>query len=468
MTSNANAGVNKNIVLVVTTTTGFILPFLVSSVTVALPVMAQDLQMEAVVMSWVSTAYFLPLVIIQVPLGRLADIYGRKKLFVIGTAVALLASIMGACANSAPVLIISRALQGLGSGATITNGVAMITSVFPGEERPKAFGINQAGVYLGLSMGPFIGGMMTEHLGWRSIFWASAGLCIFIIILIFWRLKAEWREAQGEKFDVIGSIAYVIGIALFMYGFSSLPDKLGMILFAVGVLGMVLFVWWELKTPIPVFNLTLFGRNRVFMLSAVAALINYLSTFAMTFLMSLYLQYITGMDPSGAGIELLIPSLLMTISAALSGLIAQKYNSRLVATAGLMLNCTATIMFIFLGDASATSIWYIRAALYIYGIGNGLFVTPNTNIAMGSVEKRGLAVASGTLATMRNSGMMLSMGITMILFSLYIGGTQITPAYYPEFLASVKTGFIVFSIIGFGGVIAQMVARRSGRETVSQ
>jgi MFS family permease len=464
----SNAGANKKIVLIITTTTGFILPFLVSSVTVALPVMAQDLKMEAVVMSWVTTAYFLPLVMVQVPFGRLSDMYGRKKLFLLGTITALLASLLGGFANSVPVLLISRALQGLGSGTTLNNSVAMITSVFPKEERAKALGISQSGVYLGLSLGPFIGGVMTEHLGWHSIFLVSAGACMFLIILTLWGLKAEWHEAQGEKFDVTGTIAYMIAMALFMYGFSSLPDKLGMILFAVGLLGMVLFVWWELKTPNPVFNLSLFRRNRVFMLSNIAALTNYSSTYAITFLASLYLQYILGMDPSGAGIELLIPSLLMTIATALSGYISQRYHPRLVATAGLMLNCAATIMLIFLGDASATSIWYIRIALYLYGIGNGLFVSPNTNVAMGSVEARGLAVASGTLGTMRNSGMLLSMGITMILFSLYIGGTQITSANHIEFLASAKTGFIVFSIIGFCGVIAQMVARRSGREPFSQ
>jgi len=465
MTSQNGAGANKKIILIITTTTAFILPFLISSVTIALPVMAQDLQMEAVVMSWITTSYFLALVMVQVPCGRLSDIYGRKKLFIVGLVISFLASLLGGFANSVPVLIISRVFQGLGSGMTLNNSVAILTSVFPREERAKALGISQSGTYLGLSLGPLIGGLMTEHIGWHSIFLASGGLCIFLVILVLWGLKAEWHEAKGEKFDVIGTTVYMIAIAAFMYGFSSQPDKLGIILFAAGVLGLVFFVWWELKTPSPVFDLTLFSKNRVFMLSNVAALINYISTFAISFLASLYLQYITCLTPSDAGKELIIPSILMTIFTVLSGYISQRYHPRLVATAGIMLNCVATIMLIFLGES--TSIWYIRFALCFYGIGNGLFVSPNTNITMGSVESRGLAVASGTLGTMRNAGMMLSMGITMILFSLYIGGSQITPANHPEFLASFKTGFILFSIIGFGGVIAQMVARRAGKQPVS-
>jgi MFS family permease len=156
----------------------------------------------------------------------------------------------------------------------------------------------------------------------------------------------------------------------------------------------------------------------------------------------------------------------MTVFTLLSGYISQKIEPRLVATAGMALNCAALIMLIFLGDT--TSIWYIIIALAIYGTGIGLFVSPNTNAIMGSVESRVLGVASGTLGTMRTAGMMLSMGITMILFSLYLGQAEIIEAYYPQFLTSVRVGFIVFSALGFGGVIAQMVARRPKKEAVAR
>jgi EmrB/QacA subfamily drug resistance transporter len=466
MTSRTGTSVNKNIVLIIATTTAFILPFLVASVNVALPVMSQQFSMEAVVMSWVSTSYFLAIVMVQVPFGRLSDIYGRKKLFIIGLTVASLASFLGAFANSVPMLIISRVFQGFGSGMTFNNSVAILSSVFPPEERGKALGISQSGTYFGLSLGPLIGGVMTEHLGWRSIFLLSGVLGIFLIILVFQGLKAEWREARGDKLDVAGSVAYIISIALFMYGFSNLPTTIGIILFALGTLGMIFFVWWEIRAPSPVFELTLFRRNRVFLFSNLAALITYISTFAVNFLLSLYLQYNKSMEPDEAGLVLVVSSVLMTIFTIFSGYISQKYEPRLVATAGMALNCVAVIMLIFLGDG--TSLWYIIAALAIYGTGIGLFVSPNTNIIMGSVESRVLGVASGTLGTMRTAGMMLSMGITMILFSLYIGKAEIIPVYYPQFLTSVRVGFIVFAALGFVGVIAQLVGRRTGKERISQ
>jgi EmrB/QacA subfamily drug resistance transporter len=458
MTSQAGGGVSKITILIIATITAFILPFLVASVNVALPVLGRQFSMEAVVMSWVTTSYFLAIAMVQVPFGRLSDIFGRKRLFIFGLVIVTLASFLGGFANSVPMLIVSRVFQGFGSGMTFNNSIAILSSVFPREERGKALGISQSGTYLGLSLGPFIGGMMTEHLGWQSIFLLSGILGIFLIILVFLGLKSEWREAEGEKFDITGSIAYFIAIALFMYGFSSLPSINGIILFAVGVLGMVFFVWWEVRTPSPVFDLTLFRRNRIFLLSNIAALITYISTFAVNFLLNLYLQYINGLTPGEAGRELIISSVLMTIFTLLSGYISQKYKPRLVATAGMALNCVGLIMLIFL--TYATSIWYIRLTLAIYGIAIGLFVSPNTNIIMGSVETRVLGVASGTLGTMRTAGMMLSMGITMILFSLYLGGEEIVPLYYPQFLSSVKMGFIIFAALCFGGVVSQLLARR--------
>jgi EmrB/QacA subfamily drug resistance transporter len=459
MTNHTDTRVNKNTVLVIATISAFILPFLVSGVNVALPTMGREFNMEAVVMSWVSTCYFLAIAVVQVPFGRLSDIFGRRKLFILGLVVSTIGSILGILANSIPMLLFSRILQGMGSGMTFNNSVAILTSVFSPQERARALGISQAGTYLGLSLGPFIGGLMTEHLGWRSIFIGSAVGGIFLVILVFQGIKAEWREAKGEKFDITGSIAYMVAIALFMYGFSSLPSIIGIILFTVGILGLIFFLWWELRTPSPVLDLTLFRNNRVFVFSNLAALITYISTFAVNFLLSLYLQYIKGYTPETAGLTLIASSVLMTIFTLSTGFVSPRLPPRLVATIGMALNCVALVLLIFLNDA--TPIWYIVIALAVYGIGIGLFVSPNTNVIMGSVSSRALGVASGTLGTMRTAGMMLSMGVTMILFSLYLGNAEINPDYYPQFLTSVRVGFIIFAIFCFIGVIAQMIARRS-------
>ena len=474
ITSNGTPGntINKNVVLIIATVTAFITPFLVASITVALPSMARELNMEAVVMSWVSTVYFLALAIIMVPCGRLADIFGRRKIFIIGLVVTIASSFLAAFATTVPMLIIGRALQGIGSGMALTNSLAILTSVMPSEERGRALGINMGGTYLGLSLGPYIAGVLIRHFGWPSIFHASGIMSVILLILVLWVLKKDTTEARGEKFDFIGSIAFGISIAVFMYGFSELPNSAvlsfslgtavisipGYALLIIGMIGLGFFVWWENRVEHPVFNLKIFRKNRVFVFSSVAALVTYISSFAVSFLLSLYLQYIKDYRPDEAGLVLVASSILMTLFTPISGRISDKIEPRLVASVGMAVVCVSLILLIFVG--SGTGLWYIILALAVYGTGMGLFSSPNSNAIMGSVEKRILGVASGTLGTTRTAGMMLSMGIAMVLFAFYMGQAEITPELYPEFLKSMRTGYIIFSAIGVLGLIIQLAARK--------
>jgi EmrB/QacA subfamily drug resistance transporter len=458
MKNGSGFAVNKNVVLVVATVTAFVMPFMVAAVNVALPTMGREFSMEAVVMTWVSTIYFLAIAMVQVPVGRLSDIYGRKKLFIIGLLLSIFSSFLAAFANSVAMLLVSRALMGVGSGVIFNNSIAILTSVFPAERRGRVLGISQAGTYTGISLGPYIGGALTEKFGWQSIFILAGLLCVVLLVLVFYALKGEWTEARGDKFDVVGSIAYGISIALFMYGFSSLPSVLGIGLFLAGLVGFLFFARWEARTGSPIFDLDLFRKNRVFFFSNLAVLINYVSTFAVSFLLSLYLQYIKGLTPQAAGLVLIVSSVLMAIFTPISGRISDRIEPRLVASAGIAANCVALLLLVFLDEG--TVLWYIMVALAIYGFGIGLFTSPNSNAVMGSVVRKSLGVAAGTMGTMRTGGMMVSMGIMMILFSMYIGQAEITPTYYPQFLTSVRVGFIIFTVIGFGGMVAQIGARR--------
>jgi len=461
MKDDSGTAAKKTIVLVISTATGFITPFLSAAVNVALPTIGREFSMEAVVMAWVGTIFFLSIAVVQVPCGRLADIYGRKKLFVIGLLVTILASLLGAFANSVAMLLISLALMGMGSGIMFNNSISILTSVFPADRRGRVLGISTAGTYAGLSMGPYIGGVLTKTFGWNSIFLLAGFLSLVLLALVFYALKGEWREAAGEKFDVVGSVAYAISIVLFMFGFSSLPTVRGIVFFLCGVTGFFLFARWEARTDSPIFNLSLFRKNRVFFFSNVAVFISYISTFAISFLLSLYLQYIKGLPPQTAGLVLIVASVLMAIFTPISGRVSDRIEPRLVASVGMSFNAVALLLLIFLSDA--TPLWFIIIALTINGIGIGIFSSPNTNAIMGSVDRKSLGVAAGTLGTMRTAGMMVSMGIMMILFSLHIGQAEITPAYYPQFLASVRTGFTIFTVVCICGLLFQLAAKSAAR-----
>ncbi|MFC1901611.1 MFS transporter [Chloroflexota bacterium] len=454
-------GVSQRVVLVVTVVAVFLLPFMGSSVNVALPTIGQEFGMEAGLMGWVHTAYLVASAAFLVPVCRLADIYGRRRFFLYGSSLFIIASFITAISNSAALLIACRALGGIG-GATMTGtAIAILSSVYPPEKRGWALGINTGSIYLGLSLGPFLGGVMTEHLGWRSLFYFAVILGLVIVALAIWKLRGEWADARGEKFDVAGSIIFSVSLIVAMYGFTLLPAVPGIILLILGLLGMLAFVRWESKAESPLFNTSLFRRNRVFVFSNLAALINYSAIYAMLFLLSLYLQYIKGFSPSAAGLILLAAPVVQTIVSPVAGRLADRFESAIVASVGIAASCVSLLLFTFL--TGETGLGYIVGSLVIFGLGTALFSSPNTNAVMGSVEKRFLGVASGTAITMRTGGMALSMGISMILFTVFIGQAEITPEYYPAFLTSLKVGFIVFVALCFCGLLAQLAGRKKGR-----
>ena len=445
---------NKRAALLVATLGSFLTPFMGSSITIALPSIGSELAMDAISLGWVATAYLLAAAMFLVPFGRIADIYGRKRIFTYGILTYTVASILSAIAASAAMLIASRVLQGIGGAMIFSTGVAILTSVFPAEERGKALGINVAAVYLGLSLGPFLGGLLTEHFGWRSIFVLNVPLGLIIIAFIFWKLKGEWAEAKGEKFDITGSVIYSLMLIAIMYGFTLLPQMSGAWLILVGAVGVVAFVKWEMKVESPVLNIGLFRNNTAFALSNLAALINYSATFAVAFLLSLYLQYIKGLSPQNAGLILVAAPVVQAIFSPLAGRLSDRIEPRIVASAGMGLTVISLVLLTFLGEK--TSLGFIVASLVVLGFGFALFSSPNTNAVMSSVEKRFYGVASGTLATMRQIGMTFSMGMAMLLFALYIGRVQITPEYYSLFLRSVNVAFVIFAALCFAGTFASL------------
>jgi MFS family permease len=466
MNNSARGAVKRYIVLIVSTVTAFIMPFLSAAVNVALPTIGREFSMEAVVMTWVTTIFFLSIAMVQVPCGRLADIYGRKKLFIIGLLVTTFASFFGAFTDSVVMLLVSMALLGTGAGITFNNSISILTSVFPADMRGRVLGISTAGTYVGLSAGPFIGGVLTGMFGWQAIFILAGVLNLILLALVFYALKGEWREAEGEKFDIVGSVTYAISIALFIYGFSSLPGVRGIVLFLLGVVGMILFARWESRVESPIFDLNLFRKNRVFFFSNLAMFISYIATFAVSFLLNLYLQYIKGLEPQTAGLVLISASVLMAIMTPISGRVSDRIEPRLVASVGIAFSCVALLLLTFLNDG--TMLWYVVLSLAINGLGIGIFSSPNTNAIMGSVGRKSMGVAAGTLGTMRTAGMMVSMGIMMIIFSLFIGQAEITPERYPQFLTSVRTGFIIFTVLSVLGFASQMVARSAARALKSR
>jgi EmrB/QacA subfamily drug resistance transporter len=393
-----------------------------------------------------------------VPFGRISDIYGMKKIFTYGIIIFTVASFLSAIAPSTESLIIFRILQGVGGAMIFVTGLAIITSVYPPQERGKAIGINIATVYIALSLGPVLGGVMTQYLGWRSLFFAMIPLGILIIVLTYWKLNDEWAACKGEKFDIKGSIFYSIVLVMVMYGFSTLPQITGIILVIAGIIGFVGFLMYEMGLESPVLNVKLF-KNRTFAFSNLAALINYSATFAVTFLLSLYLQYIKALDPLSAGLILVAQPVMMAIFAPIAGKLSDKFVPQKLAALGMALSTIGLFLFAFINEA--TSIAFITVGLLIIGTGFGFFSSPNTNAIMGSVERRFYGVASAMVSTMRLLGQTFSMGLALMVFAIFIGNVQITTLQYPALLNSIHIIFIICTVLCFIGIFAALTRQKT-------
>ena len=445
---------NRTIVQYIIALSSFIIPFLGSSVNIALPAIGSEFGMDAVSIGWVSTAYLLAAGVFLVPFGRIADIHGRKRIFLYGMLITTLASLLCGISGSEPLLLIFRVLQGFGSSMVFSTGIAILTSVFPPEKRGKAIGINVAFTYMGLSAGPVIGGFLTQYLTWRSIFFLSVFLGAAIILAVLTKLKDEWAEAQTETFKVTDSLFY--GMALFgvMYGFLLLPGILGAILIMVGLAGFVGFGLLQARTKSPILDMTIFKGNTTFILSNLAALINYSATFAVGFLLSLYLQYIKGFDPRMAGLVLVIQPVFQALLSPYAGRLSDRSNPHKISSVGMLLTVAGLVTLVFISEG--TSIWYIAIGLALLGVGFAFFSSPNTSAIMNAVEKKFYGVASGIVGTMRLIGQVFSMGTATLVFAVHMGKVTVTPQYFGKFIESSRIIFIILSILCFAGIFASL------------
>ena len=444
----------KKVVLLVATMTFFLFPFVASSVNIALPSIGRDLSLDAVTLAWVATAYLLSSAAFLVPFGRMADIHGRKKIFTLGIAIFTFTSLLSGMASSGVMLIALRVLQGVGVAMFVGTGVALLTSAFPVAERGKVLGINAAAVYAGLSLGPILGGVVTEHLGWRSIFFITVPPGLAIIGLVLWKMRGAWTGAKGERFDFAGSAIYSLALVALIYGFTRLPDMPGVWLVVGGVIGLVAFARWESRIRSPVLDLNLFRHSRAFTFSGLAALLEYSPVLAVSFLISLYLQYVKGFDPESAGLVLVVMPAASAIVAPLAGRLSDRIEPRIIASVGMALTAIGVAIFGFLNEK--TPLELIIGNLVLVGFGQALFSSPNTNAIMSSAPKTAYGVASAIVATMRQIGFVLGMGVAMLMLALYIGRIQITPEYYLLFQESARASFIILAILCFCGIFVSL------------
>ena len=445
----------RRAVLAVSLAAAFLTPFMVSSVNIALPTIGAELSMGALALSWVTTAYLLCSAVFLIPLGKIADTYGRKRVFFWGTVIATLSAAFSALSANGTQLIVSRILHGIGAAMVFGTSIAMLTSVYPPQQRGKMLGINVSSTYSGLMLGPVIGGIITRHLGWRALFLVNIPIGITVLLLVHFAIRTEWREEKQGRFDLAGALLYGGSIALLLAGFSRLNTLPGVVFVAAGLTGSICFLIVEQRVETPVVPIRLFRNNRVFAFSNIAALINYSATYAVGFMMSLYLQYVQGLPADQAGLLMVVQPAVMVLFSPLAGRLSDRMEPRLPASAGMGLIVIGLLLLSLL-DPSSSPVRII-VNLMVLGLGFALFSSPNTSAVMGSVDRSRYGVASATVGTMRLLGQVLSMGTTMLLMSVIIGTGEISPDRAVDFLKVMRSASLLFGVLCIGGVAVSLV-----------
>ncbi len=436
--------------LIVVTATTFMGPFMISGVNIILPAIGRDFAAGAVLLSWVANAYLLSTAVMLVPAAKIADIKGRKKIFVLGIGLFTLSTIAIVPAQTIWTVIGLRIFQGVGAAMISTTGIAIVSSVFPPSERGRAIGMTVAAVYIGLSSGPFAAGYLSALWGWRSVFAVSFPLGVLAFFLAAAIIKDEWRPAMGQPLDMPGVILYGLALVFFMLGLSRMPGLSGIFLILAGLAGFAAFIRQETRATYPVVEIKLFRENRGFSYSSLAALINYAATFAIAFYLSLYLQYIKGMTPQATGLVLIAQPLMMAFFSPVAGRLSDRFEPAAIASLGMAL--CAVGLFLLAWLTHATTISFIVSTLLLLGLGFALFSSPNMNAIMSSVQPMHYGLASGTVATMRLIGQMLSMAVATMFLAILIGDERITAQNHDPFLLSTRLGFLTFCVFCLIGI----------------
>ena len=449
---------NTNLVIFVICLANSLVPFMSSAINLALPFINSDLLLNANMASWIPTSYVLATAILQIPCARLADMFGRKRVFILGVFVFCVFSILAGFSTSGTMLIVWRVMTGVGSAMMFGTSMAiLISSVLP-EKRGWAIGIVTSVVYISLAAGPLLGGWLTAVLGWQSIFYGAALVGIIVVIGSLLYIRGEWKDEKKTSFDFSGAILYASGLFCLIYGFSQLPHWVGIGLMFLGVFVIFLFGKNQLNKESPLFDVNLFLKNRVFRLSNISALINYSATFAISFMLSLYLQYVRGLSPIEAGLILIVQSVVQSVVSLLSGSMSDKISASKLATSGMGMIAVGLVMLCFV--SGTTSYIYLIAVLALLGLGFGTFSSPNTNIIMSSVDQAQYSMASATTGTMRLTGQAFSMGIAMMAISLTMGDATLSSSMAWEIIRSLQVTFIICAVLCFFGVYTSSVRNK--------
>ena len=402
------------------------------SVAVALPSIANEFRTDLPTVQWVMIAYALTIGSLLLPMGRLSDIVGRKRLYMVGFAIFLVSALLCAVAGDVVTLIGSRVLMGLGASMTQATATAMLLSAFDESERGKALGLQISAVGAGAVGGPAIGGFVVELFGWQGVFLLTATLSVVAIVTAQVVLSRRRTDGgiSGGQFDIVGAVTSTAVLIVFLLtmsngaalGWRSPPIAAGFAA-VVGLAGF--FTYWELRHRSPMLDVTLF-RHRVFSVGVAASMISFMGISSVRFLMPFYLQTVLGYSPGRVGLVLVPAAFAMIIIGPLGGRLSDRYGWTLFNVGGLL--CSATGLFILSRATEASPVWLIVLGTVTQSIGTGTFNPPNNSSILSVVERSKYGAMSGFVNLVRHSANITGVAVATTIVVAVMGAQGFEPS----------------------------------------
>ena len=425
---------------------------------IVLPVLSSAFKSDVAAVEWVVTIYLLVVSGLLLSFGRLGDLRGHKPVYVFGFLIFVVSSALCGLAPTATVLIICRALQALGGAMLLANAPAILTKSFPATQRGQALGLQSTMTYLGLTVGPSLGGWLTSQFSWRAVFYINVPVGLLALWLSLRFIPRDATAEKAERFDVAGAFTFMAGLVALLlglnqghaWGWTSAPIS-ALLASAVILLGVFLFI--ERRVASPMLDLSLF-RARVFSASTASAVFNYICLYTVLFLLPFYLIQARGLNPAQAGLILTAQPIIMAIAAPISGTLSDRIGARLLSTSGMVIIAVGLFLLSRLGPQAPLG--NVALGLAVVGLGTGMFVSPNTSALLGAAPLPRRGIASGILATARNVGMVLGVGLAGAIFTTVQAQGQALGSSTATF-DGIHMGFLVAVGVALVGALTSAV-----------
>ncbi len=433
----------------------FITPLLSTMMNLSLINIGENFDVGSHDLAYINSAFLLASVIFMVPFAKLADIVGKKKLFVIGLVIVVIGCFVACLAPSFWVVILGRAVIGVGASSLAMVSISILTDVVPLEKRGATIGYQTMFVYMGLSFGPAIGGALNDLVGWRILFLITVPMAVASTIIILTGFKKEIANDAGGSLDFKNSVVYGAAMLFSMGGVMNLPAAWAAVSVIIGLLLLALFVKSQINNSRCLLNMGLF-KNWAFSGACLAAFMNYASSFSISFFLALYLQSIGGLTATEAGLLMIVQPVVQCMFTPYFGRMTDRIaNKAILPTAGMILTSVCIMTYVFY--SLDTPLYMPAISMMIGGFGFAMFSAPNTTLIMSSVPREHSSEASAVLSVMRQTGMMVSMGIAMTYITVIMGSTDnLGPETYGLFLQVLELSMITCFIMCIIGTMASI------------